>query len=62
MNAPCKGCPYRAVGCHSYCAPYKKYRAERDEARKRHIAEMAADETEWRGKKRRAEKPRKKKG
>lgn len=30
MNAPCRGCPDREVGCHAGCELYKAYRAERD--------------------------------
>ena len=31
MNAPCKGCRDRAVGCHGYCERYKTYRAKINE-------------------------------
>lgn len=30
MNAPCKDCKDRAVGCHGSCEQYKAFRAERD--------------------------------
>lgn len=29
MKAPCKGCKFRAIGCHSTCAAYIKYRLSR---------------------------------
>ena len=25
MNAPCKDCPKRVLGCHSTCAEYKEF-------------------------------------
>lgn len=31
MNAPCKGCEAREVGCHSKCVLYQAYRLELDE-------------------------------
>lgn len=31
MNAPCKGCKERAVGCHANCEKYKVYRKKKDE-------------------------------
>ena len=30
MDAPCKNCPYRKVGCHARCSAYLSYRAEKD--------------------------------
>ena len=30
MDAPCKDCPDRVVGCHSVCEKYKAFREERD--------------------------------
>ncbi len=33
MRAPCKECPDRKIGCHSECARYITYRAEKDEER-----------------------------
>jgi len=29
MTAPCKGCPYRAVGCHAKCGDYANFKTER---------------------------------
>lgn len=29
MKAPCKGCKFRAIGCHSTCAAYIKYSLSR---------------------------------
>lgn len=29
-DAPCYGCPDRAVGCHGNCEAYKAYRSERE--------------------------------
>lgn len=31
MKAPCKGCEYRVIGCHSTCAAYIKYSSNRKE-------------------------------
>lgn len=31
MKPPCKGCKCRAIGCHSTCAAYIKYRLSRKE-------------------------------
>lgn len=31
MKAPCKGCKFRAIGCHSTCAAYIKYSLSRKE-------------------------------
>ena len=31
MNAPCKGCEARELGCHSKCVLYQAYRLELDE-------------------------------
>lgn len=31
MNAPCKNCPDRKIGCHSKCNKYSQFRKERDE-------------------------------
>ena len=33
MNAPCKDCPDRVVGCHSTCERYKEWKAEKDQER-----------------------------
>lgn len=57
MTAPCKNCPYRAVGCHSYCEPFKAFRASVEEANQRRREQLAAEDAEITGMKRRA-KPR----
>lgn len=31
MNAPCKDCPDRYVGCHSQCEKYQAFRKYRDD-------------------------------
>lgn len=31
MKSPCKGCEYRAIGCHSTCAAYAKYSSNQKE-------------------------------
>lgn len=31
MKLPCKGCEFRAIGCHSTCAAYTKYSLSRKE-------------------------------
>ena len=31
VNAPCKDCEKRHVGCHSTCEPYIKFAQERNE-------------------------------
>lgn len=35
MNAPCKGCQDRQVGCHSTCEKYLAYQAEREAIREK---------------------------
>lgn len=38
MNAPCKGCEKRELGCHSICPEYKKfaeYRIKMNEERRK---------------------------
>lgn len=43
MNAPCKDCPCRHVGCHSTCEKYQAFRRERDAVnRERNIDKMLA--------------------
>lgn len=37
MTAPCKNCPYRAIGCHSYCEPYKTYKTAKAQANERRM-------------------------
>lgn len=31
MKSPCKGCEFRAIGCHSTCAAYTEYSRNRKE-------------------------------
>ena len=31
MDAPCKGCKDREIGCHSLCEKYKSWRKWKDE-------------------------------
>lgn len=31
MKTPCRGCQFRAVGCHSKCESYIQWRAKLDE-------------------------------
>lgn len=57
MTAPCKNCPYRAIGCHSYCGPYKQYKQGKAQEGQRRRYESAAYATEVEGTQRRA-KPR----
>lgn len=37
MNAPCKDCEKRAVGCHSHCEEYKAYSKEREKMRDKNV-------------------------
>lgn len=34
MQAPCKDCADRALGCHSVCEKYKEYAKQNEERRK----------------------------
>jgi len=34
MNAPCKGCEERSVGCHGKCAKYEAFRTNLLEAKR----------------------------
>jgi hypothetical protein len=34
MNAPCKDCPKRVLGCHCTCAEYKAYSDTRQQTNK----------------------------
>lgn len=34
MNAPCKDCPKRVLGCHCTCAEYKAYSDTRQQINK----------------------------
>ena len=31
MNAPCKGCTFREVGCHVICPMYRMYQRKKSE-------------------------------
>ena len=37
MNAPCKGCPDRTLGCHGTCKKYKAFDNERQKARQNRL-------------------------
>lgn len=39
MRPPCKDCKERAIGCHSTCEKYKKYRTEWEELKKKKAEE-----------------------
>ena len=39
MNAPCKDCPKRVLGCHSNCAEYKAYSDTRQQINKQRRGE-----------------------
>lgn len=39
MNAPCKDCPKRVLGCHSNCAEYKAYSDTRQQINKQRRTE-----------------------
>ena len=39
MNAPCKNCKERQLGCHSYCDLYQEF-VEANEIKKRKIREQ----------------------
>lgn len=60
MTAPCKNCPYRAIGCHSICGPYMKYREKQQQINERRIKVQKADEAIIEGNRRRAVKPKRK--
>ena len=44
MNAPCKDCPDRCIGCHSVCAKYKDFLAACDAVSAAKRREFAANE------------------
>lgn len=46
MNAPCKDCPQRILGCHDRCERYAQYRRAREEARERALARHELDNYE----------------
>lgn len=43
MEAPCKDCQDRCIGCHAVCGRYIKFDAENKERLKQHAAEHALD-------------------
>lgn len=50
MKAPCKGCKFRAIGCHSTCAAYIKYslsRKEELETRNIRVTAYENENTVW---------------
>lgn len=49
MNAPCKDCEKRAIGCHGTCPDYIKFRKERDEmnAKARFTKENLPNPKQW---------------
>lgn len=44
LNAPCKDCPNRCIGCHSVCDRYKDFRATCDAVSAAKRREFAANE------------------
>lgn len=40
VNAPCKDCEKRQVGCHSTCEPYIKFAQERKEMNEAKVKEI----------------------
>lgn len=42
MDAPCKNCDERELGCHAHCIAYKKYSAERVVVRKKKLEDTRA--------------------
>lgn len=55
VNAPCKHCPERAVGCHAVCERYKAFKADKENENLRRREYNAAEDAEIRGKRRRME-------
>ena len=49
MKAPCKDCPDREVGCHSSCARYKKYQAEKEAERRKRMEDHIVNEVRYEG-------------
>ncbi len=43
MNAPCKDCPDRVLGCHSTCEKYKAFQTERDRELEKRMLEIAGN-------------------
>jgi len=44
MNAPCKGCDRRLVGCHGFCPEYRKWK---DEWEKRKESQPQTPDLSW---------------
>lgn len=47
LNAPCKDCPDRVVGCHSTCEKYIAFRKYRDELLERRTKEARLNNDLW---------------
>lgn len=41
MNAPCKDCPNRQIGCHSKCEKYQEYARICEEQRQKRLKDNA---------------------
>lgn len=41
MNAPCKDCPNRQIGCHSKCEKYQEYARFCEEQRQNRLKDNA---------------------
>ncbi len=42
INAPCKDCPDRAMGCHDRCKKYLNYKKQLDEIREENYRKRAS--------------------
>lgn len=40
MDAPCRGCKFREINCHSKCESYLEYRRKLDEQNKERYKEI----------------------
>lgn len=47
LDAPCKDCPDRVVGCHGTCEKYIAFRKYRDELNERRIEENRVKDALW---------------
>ena len=45
MNAPCRGCTDREMGCHGKCDKYKEYKQASDQRREAQFFEREAART-----------------
>lgn len=52
MNAPCRGCTDREMGCHGKCDKYKEYKEKSDKRREAEFFEKEAQRTPGRYKSR----------